>query len=267
MTRPRSKRRVASTTAASRGRARSLRSGAGQANLEKPTPVDGISAADTITERHKETKDTPALSVEEERAQLKAQRTWIQKDAKGRDWRHRIINGCEYRCLDVDAGTRSYAGDKERAWTGGYDTAVIDLCTGGTLANVMFSASRHERAAIPAVVRKLERALGGELPERMALDRGFSNNKTFRFLTRRGIVPVAPWRKPHHQIDKRWKERRGSLGRTRRPTLQALRRPRHPRRQRDRLHLRQGRAGDPVQVPPRTHAGMPKSDDAADRLL
>lgn len=174
---------------------------------EKPTPVLGISAAETISERHDDTKEKAALSVGEERLIRKAQRREIKKDAKGREFLELEIGGCKFHCLDLDAGARSYAGKRQRAWTGGYDMAAIDLCTGGTLANVMFQAGRQERAGVPAVVRKLERALGGELPETMAFDRGMSDNKTFRFLTRRGITPVAPWRKPNGAINERWKER------------------------------------------------------------
>ncbi len=179
--------------------------GDGKKRTEAATVVDAMSALDAEAARHEEAASEPPVSPEEERAQRLGSRTWVEKDKKGREWRYRYINGCLYRCLDVDAGVRSY--DGKRATVGGYDQGAIDMCTGGTLATVMFSASRQERAGIPALMRKVERALGGDLPETVGIDRGFGDDKTYRFLTRRGVVPIGPWRKPNRAVDKRWKER------------------------------------------------------------
>lgn len=182
------------------------RAGRSKKRSPQPTLVDGISAQEVEDRRHEEAREQPAPTPEDEREERARRKSWIAKDASGREWRYRILSdGCVYRCLDVDAGVRKY--NDGRAWTGGYDLPAVDFEVGGTMASVMFSASRREHAGVPALLRKLEKVMDGEMPETVAADRGFSIDKTYRFMTRRGITLVSPWRKPNRNVNQRWKER------------------------------------------------------------
>jgi hypothetical protein len=156
------------------------------------TPEPLSSGKDVDDARHEE-QEAPPLTPEEERAMVR--NSWIGKDG----WRYAKHGGCLYKWVDPDARFRSYtrADGSKNTVLGGYDMAATDHLTGGIIEGVIFGAHRQEHMAIPALVRRVERALGGDLPETLSGDRALTNRKTARFLARRKIALISPFRKQH----------------------------------------------------------------------
>lgn len=151
-----------------------------------------------IATRHAEVRDEPPEDHSTMRTTRKAREVkngvlyvWIGK--------HR------YRCLDVDAGARTYTrpnGGAPRSWIGGLDMLIVDSFTGGTLSELSIRADDREHRGYPALLRKLEQATGS-WPDSVAADAGISTKQVFRMNTRRGIASVIDWRKPNGSISRR----------------------------------------------------------------
>lgn len=158
--------------------------------VDKPTPVR-LDTDDEVDEARRDQATEPPLSPAEERALRSSKNTWV--DGK---WRYARLNGCKFRGLDKDAHFRSYTRPNGTKSTvlGGCDIAATDHLTGGVLAGVIFPANRQEHAAMPLLLRRLERATG-KLPETIAGDRALSVRKTARLLARRKIARVSPFRR------------------------------------------------------------------------
>jgi|GEM_PF-3176402 len=164
------------------------------------TQQQRLDATDVSRRRHEEAKAEPIPSTAEERREIRkrSRRTFV--DRTGQKWvAWRNTNGCLLICMDTSAGGRSYD-DGKKAWVGGYRGAAKDMKYGGTMASVCFGAHRREHAAVPALLRKTERAMSGERPEAITGDRGISMDKVYWLLERRNIDPVLPWRIPNASV-------------------------------------------------------------------
>lgn len=170
--------------------------------------VEPLSSPKEVDDARKELIEMPPMSSEEERAMLRS--SWVGKDG----WRYAKHDGCVFKWIDTDARFRSYVrkdGTKSTV-LGGYDMAATDHLTGGIIEGVVFGAHRQEHMAIPALVRRIERAMAGDLPETLSGDKALTNRKTARFLARRKIALVSPFRRQKHAQDEaglrtdRWDE-------------------------------------------------------------
>lgn len=152
------------------------------------------------SQRHAEADSEPIPSRREQRTELRKRHRRTFVDRHGRKfviWRN--TRGCLLICLDTSAGGRTYD-DGRKAWVGGYRGRATDIKYGGTLASVCFGAHRREHAGVAALLRKTERALGGDRPEAITADRGVADSDTFYLLERRNIDPIIPWRIPNQNM-------------------------------------------------------------------
>jgi hypothetical protein len=97
-----------------------------------------------------------------------------------------------FRCVDGTAGGRKYR-DKT-FWLGGLLHAAVDVITGAPLAVRAYAADEHEYRHYPALLDQVKQATG-QLPDRVAGDRGLSRPEVFRHNTSLGVASVFPWRK------------------------------------------------------------------------
>lgn len=104
-----------------------------------------------------------------------------------------------YGVLDPDVGVRAYTRKGNRVkkfWAGGLDAVLVDGFTGATLANIHAPASEQEFNLYEPLMGRAITALGGELPEVVALDRHYGIDRIYKWNTERGIASVIPFRKP-----------------------------------------------------------------------
>lgn len=156
--------------------------------------VEQLSSGKDVDEARHEAQEMPPLSPEEERAMFRG--SYIGDDG----WRYARHDGCLYKWIDPDARFRSYVrknGSKSSV-LGGYDMAATDHLTGGTIEGVIFGAHRQEHVAMPALVRRMERALDGDLPETLSGDKGLYVKKVARLCAKKQIALIAPFRRQSH---------------------------------------------------------------------
>lgn len=106
------------------------------------------------------------------------------------------VGGHWYLLRDKTAGVRAYTTGRrvKRFWVGFYNTKVVSGHFGAPVAVGVFPASTPEHELYEPMVAEAIEACGGELPERVAGDRGFSVERVFAWNTSRGISTVMPWR-------------------------------------------------------------------------
>jgi hypothetical protein len=105
--------------------------------------------------------------------------------------------GHVYRLADATAGVRAYQtadGDLKKYWPGFLNTkAVCHFVKAPTVVRV-YAASRNEHDIYDEMLNASIAQMGGELPEAVVADRGFSHQKVFRRNTELGIASVIDWR-------------------------------------------------------------------------
>jgi hypothetical protein len=114
------------------------------------------------------------------------------------------LGDCEYRLLDPTAGVRAYTRDGKliRFWVGFLNHKAIDHYSGGSMAIHITSASVQEYRAYPELYAKVLRARGGQHPEAVIGDKGFSVREVYEHNTRRGVASVFPWRPSGSRTDR-----------------------------------------------------------------
>jgi hypothetical protein len=118
---------------------------------------------------------------------------------EGDKFKHYVwLGGHRYGVHDPDVGVRAYTGKNKRtakAWVGGLDVVATEGFTGATIRNVHVPANRLEHHVYPDLMEKLIATMGGQVPEAVAGDRGYSIESVFRWNTERGIASVFPYRR------------------------------------------------------------------------
>jgi hypothetical protein len=122
---------------------------------------------------------------------------------EGDRYKHYVwIGGHRYGTSDPDVGVRAYTknGRTLKTWVGGLDCVATEGFHGGTLRNLHAPANRQEYHLYPELMERVMKTLGGQVPEAVAGDRGYSVESVFRWNTERGIASVFPFRQPHASI-------------------------------------------------------------------
>jgi hypothetical protein len=180
-----------------------------------PDPVECKAAgraAETLDaaspEAVREARKEEALLAPEESEELRKQDpTPDAKESNDRFEHYVWIGKHRYGVLDPDVGVRVYrtkGGKAKKFWVGGLDCVATEGFTGATLRSVHTRANEQEYNVYPELMERVIKTLGGQVPEAVAGDRGYSIERVFEWNTRRGIASVFPYRKAggKHAIDR-----------------------------------------------------------------
>jgi hypothetical protein len=169
----------------------------GETAYAPPLRLERASTARARRQREEWNEDDPDLSEESARKAEPQEVADVARD--GRIVKRVRVGGCWYLTRDTEAGTRAYTrnGKVNRFWHGYYSGKMVCNLTSGVIPSVD-PANKQEYDLFPALLDRVC-AMAGTAPQTVIGDRGFSVEKCFRYVTRKGIAPVFPMRKYKNQ--------------------------------------------------------------------